>query len=228
MPNPAILCLHGSGVNSTIFKFQLATLQSLLSQTFDFIFIDGPFETPAGYGVLPFFAGAEPFFRWKSKTDDNIFSHEEIEPKVQELIKKTLKSRDDWIGILGFSQGGRLAAGLIAEQERKEEETGEDEGGFKFGVFLNTPSPPMTELVYEKDAEVRIQTPSLLVRGVRDHWFESSGVMREKYFEEEMSKMVEFDVDHRIPNSLDDVKVIAREILRLYLEVTGIRGTLNK
>ena len=78
--------------------------------------------------MLPFFDGCEPFFRWKSKSDDNTFTLEEIESEAGELIEKTLKSRDDWVGILGFSQGGRMAAGLLVEQERREEETGEGEG----------------------------------------------------------------------------------------------------
>ncbi|KUJ21327.1 uncharacterized protein LY89DRAFT_609880 [Mollisia scopiformis] len=229
MSLPAILCLHGSGVNATIFQFQTATLQHLLSKTFTFIFLDGPFETRAGPGVLPFFDGCEPFFRWKSKSDDNVFATEEVEDEVRTLIRETLKTRDDWVGILGFSQGGRMAAGLLAEQERREEVGEEEEGaGFKFGVFVMTPEPPMTGLVYEEGVEVRIQSPSVLVSGKKDFWYESSKRMREKYFEEETSKLVEFDVDHRMPNASADVKIIALEVLRLYLETTGIRGILNQ
>lgn len=230
MSLPAILCLHGSGVNATVFKFQTQSLQRLLSKTFDFVFLDAPFVREAGDGVLPFFEGCEPFFRWKSKSDDNIFSYEEIEPEVKRLIEKTLKTRDDWVGILGFSQGGRLAAGVLAEQERREELTGEGEGeGFKFGVFLMTPSPPMTELVYKDGDEKieRIRVPSVNVVGKQDKWYESSKKMHEEYFEES-AKSVEFDVGHRLPNEAKDIMCIAREILRLYLLTTGIRGTLSQ
>jgi predicted esterase len=72
---------------------------------------------------------ANSFFRWKSRSDDNVFTHEELESEVRDLVEKMLKSRDYWVGILGFSQGGRLAAGLLAGQERREEEEGGGGGG---------------------------------------------------------------------------------------------------
>ena len=229
MSLPDILCLHGSGVNATVFKFQTQVFRNLLSKTFDFVFLDAPFERAAGDGVLPFFDGCEPFFRWKSKSDDNIFTHEEVEPEVKKLIEKTLKMGDDWVGILGFSQGGRLAAGLLAEQERREEETGEGEGeGFKFGVFLMTPNPPMTELVYEDSGIEKIRVPSVNIVGKQDKWYELSKTMHAEYFEDESAKLVEFDIGHRLPNEPKDVLSIVREILRLYLLTTGIRGTLNQ
>lgn len=229
MTLPAILCLHGSGVNAKVFAFQTQALQRLLSKTFDFVFLDAPFVREAGDGVLPFFDGCEPFFRWKSKSDDNTFTHEEIESEAGELIEKTLKSRDDWVGILGFSQGGRMAAGLLVEQERREEETGEGEGeGFKFGVFLMTPSPPMTEMVYEEGGVGKIQVPSVCVVGKQDKWYESSKKMHAEYFVDETTKLVEFNIGHRLPNELADITSIARDILRLYLETTGVRGILSK
>ena len=228
MSLPAILCLHGSGVNAKVFDFQTSALQRLLSKTFDFVFLSAPFERSAGDGVLPFFDGCEPFFRWKSKSDDNIFTHEEIEPETRALIEKTLASRDDWVGILGFSQGGRLAAGLLVEQERREE-LGEDEGvEFKFGVFLMTPCPPMSELVYEDGGVEKLRVPSVMVVGKQDKWFESSKKMFGEYFEEETSRLVEFDIGHRLPSEQGDILAIARQVLRLYLETTGVRGVLSK
>jgi predicted esterase len=229
MSLPAILCLHGSGVNAKVFAFQLGSLQRLLSKTFEFVFLDAPFVREAGDGVLPFFDGCEPFFRWKSKSDDNTFTHEEIENETKALIEKTLKSRDDWVGILGFSQGGRLAAGWLVEQEWREEIEGEDGGeGFKFGVFLMTPSPPMTTLVYEEGGVEKIRVPSVMIVGKQDSWYESSKKMHAEYFEEESSKLVEFDVGHRLPGEQAAVVAIAREILRLYMLTTGVRGTLSQ
>lgn len=227
MALPAILCLHGAGVNGSVFRFQINGLQRLLSKTFDFVFLDGPFVTNAGFGVLPFFEGSEPFFRWKSKSNDNTFDKEEVEKEVKTLIENTLKTRDDWVGILGFSQGGRLAAGLLAEQEKEQEEDMYgDELGFKFGVFLNTPSPPMTSLAHEDGGLDKIQTPSINVVGKQDQWYKSSLKMHKEYFE--TSKLIEFDIGHRLPNVPADITTIAREILGLYLQTTGIRGTLNQ
>jgi len=129
---------------------------------------------------------------------------------------------------LGFSQGGRLAAGLLVEQERREE-LGVDEGdGFKFGVFLNTPSPPMSELVYEEGGVEKLRVPSVNVVGKQDKWFESSKKMHAEYFEEETAKLVEFDIGHRLPSERADIMAVAMEILRLYMETTGVRGVLSK
>lgn len=229
MSLPAILCLHGSGVNAKVFAFQLTSLQRLLSKTFDLVFIDAPFVREAGDGVLPFFDGCEPFFRWKSKSDDNTFTHEEIEPETKALIEKTLKSRSDWVGILGFSQGGRLAAGWLVEQELREELEGDDGAGeFKFGVFLMTPNPPMSALVYEQGGVEKIRVPSVMVVGKQDGWYESSKKMHAEYFEEESAKLVEFDIEHRLPSEQADVLAIAREILRLYLLSTGVRGVISQ
>lgn len=191
------------------------------------VFLDGPFIRSAGDGVVPFSKGCEPFFRWKSKSDGNTFTTEEVEKDVGTLIENTLNTRDDWVGILGFSQGGRLAAGLLAEQEKEQEEDMYgDESGFKFGVFLMTPSPPMTSLVYEDGVLDKIQTPSVNVVGKQNQWYESSTKMHKEYFE--TAKLVEFDIGHRLPNVPADMTTIAREILGLYLQTTGIRRTLNQ
>jgi len=229
MALPAILCLHGSGVNGTVFKFQLNGLQRLLSKTFDFVFLDGPFERDAGYGVLPFFEGFEPFFRWKSRSDDIQYTEEEVEKETKVLIENILKTRDDWVGILGFSQGGRLAAGLLSEQEKREEEDPySEDAAFKFGVFFMTPSPPMTSLVYEEGEWNKIQTPSIHIAGKQDYWHPWSLKLRQDYFEEETSNSIEIDIGHTLPTALVENTAIAREILRLYLETTGIRGILSQ
>lgn len=99
---------------------------------------------------------ANNFFRWKSRSDDNVFTHEELESEVRDLVEKMLKSRDYWVGILGLVRvGGWLLDSWRSRRgggrRREEVEEGEGDGeGFKFGVFLMTTSPPMTELGMRK------------------------------------------------------------------------------
>lgn len=58
---PAILCLHGGGTTGDIFHIQTIRLRRELSDKFDFVFVDAPFERVAGPNVLPVFEGAGPF-----------------------------------------------------------------------------------------------------------------------------------------------------------------------
>ncbi|TVY82190.1 Esterase FUS5 [Lachnellula suecica] len=222
---PAILCLHGSGVNVEIFRLQTVRLQNALSNSFEFVFLNGPVEAPAGAGILPIFEGCEPFFRWK-KTGDNIYE-KDLDKETRDYLQKEMKKRDDWVGILGFSQGGRVAAGLLMEQEEEQKaDMYGDEGGFKFGVFTMTPAPPMTALAHRESPEL-IKTPSLHVVGMQDHWYDSSIAMQSDYFDSKTSKLIEIDIGHRLPTADADTKMIAREILRMYKETTGIEGKLS-
>jgi pimeloyl-ACP methyl ester carboxylesterase len=63
-PKPRILCLHGGGTSATVFAIQTIRLRRLLPN-FEFIFLSGPFESGPGPGVLPYFEGMDPYFRWR-------------------------------------------------------------------------------------------------------------------------------------------------------------------
>src|SRR2546423_10941319 len=64
---PAILCLHGGGSNSTVFKIQTRRLQWALNSQFRFVFAQAPIEGTPGMGMLPDFASCAPFYRWVSR-----------------------------------------------------------------------------------------------------------------------------------------------------------------
>lgn len=144
------------------------------------------------------------------------------------MIKDTLKTKDDWVGILGFSQGGRLAAGLLAEQERNadpEDDYG-DESGFKFGVFFCTPCSPMTTMTWEAGGGPKIKTPSVTIVGKQDPWYESSVEMHKEYFGPK-AKLMEYENGHRLPAQKDELKAVALEMLRLYKMTTEDEGVLS-
>ncbi|QRD06366.1 hypothetical protein JI435_307880, partial [Parastagonospora nodorum SN15] len=61
---PTLLAFHGSGSNATVHTVQLARLMRLLRPHFDVESLEAPFASPAGPGVLPFFDGCGPFYRW--------------------------------------------------------------------------------------------------------------------------------------------------------------------
>ncbi|EKD16727.1 uncharacterized protein L3040_001466 [Drepanopeziza brunnea f. sp. 'multigermtubi'] len=214
---PTILCLHGGGTNSTIFNIQTIRLQRALGATFDFVFIDAPFESPAGPGVMPIFEGCGPYYRWLRP------GVEELDAETRALISATLAAKGrHFVGIMGFSQGGQTAAATCLEQQVVAAKVGR--GRIGFGVFLNSTSLPVTAgsgVDGDGDRQL-IGLPSLHVVGLQDPWREDGERLWQKYFEKDKAKKVEFDVGHRLPTRQEDTEVIAREIKRLYEETKGM------
>ena len=85
----------------------------------------------------------------------------------------------------------------------------------------------MTTLTDDKQNKLRLKTPSIVVVGKQDPWYESSVEMHKNYFAERTSKLMEYDVGHRLPQIPADLTTVAKEILRLYKQTTGEEGTLN-
>jgi predicted esterase len=214
---PCILCLHGGGTNARIFNIQTIRIQRALSSTFEFIFIDAPFESPPGPGVLPFFEGCGPFYRWIAPGEDT------LPDATRRLIDETARLRGGQkrvVGVLGFSQGARLAAGLLLELQLGGKE-GED---FKFGVFLMGTAPPLTSnSLGDEEKKVLITTPSVHVVGVYDPYVNESEMLFNEHFDGRTARKLEFQVGHRLPTIEADTKMIVDEILRLYRETGGGR-----
>ncbi|CAG8972566.1 hypothetical protein HYALB_00011416 [Hymenoscyphus albidus] len=216
-PLPVILCLHGGGSNATVFNIQSLRIQRLLSNTFTFVFLDGPSVTSAGAGVIPTFQGCDPYFRWfKGDRDINIMPSE---TRSQVSRALTFINSEPELGsvvaFLGFSQGGKLGAGLLWEQMLKGTESGWD---FKFGIICNAISPPMTEIRGEDEGK-RVQIPTLHVVGLEDEWRESSRSLFGGFFDGARSKKMEFGVGHRLPTAENETKDVADEILRIWGEI---------
>ena len=60
---PRILCLHGGGVNSSVFRSQCRALIKHLP-AFRLVFADGPWFCEAGPGIVPVYEDCGPFRRW--------------------------------------------------------------------------------------------------------------------------------------------------------------------
>ncbi|KAF4633457.1 hypothetical protein G7Y89_g4660 [Cudoniella acicularis] len=208
---PIILCLHGSGTNTTVFNVQTIRLQRALSKYFRFIFLDGPFVTEAGPGVMPVFEGCDPFYRW-IKNKDNKFS---IPAETRKLIESAIMGVDgDVVGVLGFSQGSRLAAGLLWEQQFTDQQLA---GGFKFkfAALFNGIAPPMTDKLVESEKHI-ISVPSLHIVGIEDQWAEDSRELFEAFFDKQTAIKFEFGIGHHLPVAEEHTTKVAAEILKMY------------
>jgi predicted esterase len=206
-PNlPTILCLHGGGTNSTIFKVQTIRLQRALSSHFNFVFLDGPFTCPPGPGVLPTFEDCGPFLRWnKSPSDPSL--PEETKKLIANACKET-----EFVGVLGFSQGAKLAAGLLLEQQIRKRR------GFRFGVLLMGVSPPLVSGLTDEEKATRIKVPSVVVLGKEDPWREEGQKLYDEFWEVGKASLLELEIGHRLPNVEAENRMIVEEILRLYRE----------
>jgi len=198
-----------------IFNIQTIRIQRALSSTFEFIFIDAPFESPPGPGVLPVFEGCGPFYRW-TKSLWTKLGEDGMPDATRKLIDETVRLRGGYgrvVGILGFSQGAKLAAGLLLEQQLRGKE------GFKFGVCLMGVTPPLTSnSLKAEDKKVLITVPSVHVVGLDDPWLSEGRKLYDEHFDWRTARKMEFQVEHRLPIVEAETQMIADEILRLYRE----------
>lgn len=153
----------GVGSNADVLFLQTRALREKLASSFRFVFANGPFFCEPGPGMLPVYEGAGPFRRWFRWFN----SHRTLKPKYHiEAIRRCLEDAiaDDnesgacgpWVGILGFSQGARLAASMLFESQRRQtlRENGETPEGYEgpldftiwdrdwnFAIFISGPAP---------------------------------------------------------------------------------------
>ncbi|KAL8643618.1 MAG: hypothetical protein Q9210_007615 [Variospora velana] len=220
---PSILCLHGGGTSASIFAIQTGRLRRALASHFRFVFVDAPFVCPPGPGVLPFFEGMGPYRRWISERGDE-------EGRVLPLLRKTMA--DDggcFVGVLGFSQGARLAMGLLREQQ---EGRAEAIGEFGFGVLLCGTYPPLsfssellpgaapptaqfeTQHFYEEDEGI-VGIPTVHVVGDRDSYAPKSRLLV-RCSKRESRTVMEFDIGHCLPVKPADTQRLADRMVRLH------------
>ena len=156
---PRLLCLHGGGVNAAIFKAQARNLIRHLEHSFRLVWADGPFFCDPHPDVITVYGSYAPFRRWlrhlpEHPAIDAESTIEEIGYSLRSAMQEDDRAggRGEWVGLMGFSQGAKLAASMLLEQqarERKARESGTKlEIGFigvpvnwRFGVLLAGRAP---------------------------------------------------------------------------------------
>lgn len=226
---PRILCLHGGGTSSLIFTFQARRLIKFLRPHFRLTFIDAPHECAPGPGVLPFFEGAGPYYQWISKNEEE---EELVRERIEEALGKVNGEAGPFVGVIGFSQGARVAAGLLHEAQDNRKEDGPKKW-LRFGLLMNGSYPPLRQSSsrsttlprlsehlqreWNNQLEGVIHTSSIHVHGSRDGALPLSRLLA-RCFDPNTATVLEYDNGHHLPVSDDDTKVIADHILRVYNE----------
>lgn len=235
---PRLLCLHGGGTSAMIFKIQTMRLASLLRPHFHLVYVNAPFPCPPGLGVLPVFESAGPYYRWTPVNEGDDVA------RVRIAIRKAMIEDGDgmpFVGIMGFSQGAMLAAGILMEQSRTGGGLAGEDVKFHFGVFLVPGFPPIgvdsrytglgDKYEYGKGAADSrywgaIKVPSVHMHGLRDPVLEKSRALAKCFPDpddeggEEVPKTVlEFQTEHHLPlgnGGMEDTKKLANAILKTY------------
>lgn len=237
---PRILCLHGGGVNSEVFRAQSRSLIKNLPQ-FRLVFADGPFYCAPGPGIVPVYEDFGPFRRWLRWIPGE---HAEIddESAIEEVLysietcKREDKGTGPWVGMLGFSQGAKLAASLLYDQQVRKEKAGQAETDYKFAILLAGRQPLISFSDYSKGLAVLpagaisegfwydgpnehiLNLPTIHVHGTTDPGLHLHRRLMDQYCDKKSVTLVEWDGGHRVPLKKTDVDRIIKEIYRVARE----------
>jgi predicted esterase len=233
---PRILCLHGGGTNARIFRAQCRGIVHQLKNEFRFVFAQAPFSSPAGPDVLSVYSQWGPFRCWLPSSRHPQYPTLETVTEVDKSLEDVM-TRDDlkgatgeWVAVLGFSQGAKLAASLLYRQQE-----GRSSTKFRFGVLLAGSAPLV---LLDQDWEVQSifkslprsldQDPVLNIPTIHMHGLRDEGIHRHrKLFESctrDTSRLIEWDGDHRVPIKSRDVGLLVHQMRELAGEMDA-RGT---
>ncbi|KAF3480346.1 citrinin biosynthesis oxidoreductase CtnB [Arthroderma uncinatum] len=226
---PRVLCLHGAGSSGAIYRVQGRKLFHPLRREFQFVFVDAPFPSTAGPGMYPAYADSGPFFRWQcdmSAASSFDITEEEVNAETEKVWKHLevqLRSSNGgpFVGLMAFSQGARVATGLLLHLEEKRRNECSDLPEIKFIILNNATYPPLffdleswatdsADGSWADDSsdrstdgrssgERRVAIPSIHTQGLNDPWRPESEKMRVTYFEEDCSIVMPFTGGHQMP-----------------------------
>lgn len=197
---PRILCLHGMRTSGLILSRQMASLRYHVDA--DFVFIDGPFPAtgPPQKGVLQFYPNL-PYYEWQSLDPEEGLHY------LLDYLSDEKNGRFN--GILGFSQGAKMAA-LVAFALRSIDNASglkfnqlqkvSDFHGPLFYIFIGgvTPFPSSpTDNTY-------LEVDSLHIMGLEDPLIQSSKVLS-SLFSEECKMILQHSEGHNIPSKRTDL-----------------------
>ncbi|KAK1752276.1 serine hydrolase FSH [Echria macrotheca] len=149
-----------------------------------------------------------------------------------------------WVGLMGFSQGAKLAASILWRQENVSGPLPRlsPEVQFRFAVLMAGGAPPVMldptgalpvppgietadnlSLAFDdwpatNEGEHVIGIPTLHVHGLKDPGIERHRKLLDLYCERGTARVVEWDGDHRIPFKTADVSMVVKEILQMAKE----------
>lgn len=233
---PRILCLHGGGVNAQVFEMQARVIAAHLRNTFRLVYLDAPFAASPHPDIVQVYGDCGPFYRWLRWQPD----HPAIDARsaAEEIMTHVLRRMEndegtgEWVGVLGFSQGAKIAASLLWAQEKLGPERAKT--SFKFGVIMagsapvvmldwrlpcpqhvtnaNTDATTFEDWPNAPEGDHVLATPTLHVFGLLDPGLRRHRILRDKYCKVGTTRTVEWDGGHRLPIKTPDVTALVTKI----------------
>ncbi|KAG9238956.1 serine hydrolase FSH [Amylocarpus encephaloides] len=223
-PKPRIAFFHGGGSNSQISTIQCAQVSRYLQDEYEFVFFDAPFERSAGPGILPAFADKmyQPYRTWFTTSPEDGtelgdgsgfdasyssswgMAADGVE-RVWELMKSSPSvGKGEWVGVMGFSQGTRVAGGLLLDQQRRTEagllRKGKGEIELKFGVLcMGGGSPMRSAISHAPNPPDLVTIPVLHLHGLRDFNLANSRKQKDTYYHPSSATLLEIEYHHAMP-----------------------------
>lgn len=238
---PRILMLHGGGTNSKIFHMQCRGLEWQLNKHFRLVYAEAPFPSAAGPDVLTVYAECGPFKRWVLTAAPNTVEEKPretwqgIEAAAADAMDADdrLGATGDWVGVLGFSQGAKIAASILLRQQERPGalgRLGRPGAGFRFGVLLAGRGPLLQydpdeadwsaegeKFDYESNLAAGrvLRLPTVHVHGLQDTGLHFHRILLDQWCDPATTKLVEWDGNHRLPFKTADVGLVVSPILDL-------------
>lgn len=236
---PRVLCLHGGGTNARIFRAQCRGIVKHLHREFRFVFAQAPFPSVAGPDVLSVYKEWGPFRRWlDSPPDDSEFPSQDtvidLDRALEDAMNRdTMKgATGEWAGVMGFSQGAKLAASLLYRQQE-----GRSKTNFRFGILL-AGSAPLAILDQDWDLEAIFKSlpksthpdSMLSIPTIHMHGLQDAGLHRHRQLYEscrrDTARLLEWDGNHRVPIKSKDLLPLVQQIREISQDTDAGRSSL--
>lgn len=236
---PRILCLHGGGTNSQIFRIACRVLKAQLSDHARLVYADGPFHSPPGPLIDGVFRGWGPFRSWlppdlgvgprKGQGVESIYEDPTdsslVIDKIHQSLIEAMESDDQagmtgpWVGILGFSQGAKIAASLLLRQQNISQRPPLIPL-FSFGILIAGTGPLVwlgsmesKPMLTKSSFEPVLGILTIHVYGSDDSLIPSSAAHLYHFCSPQSRKLLIWDGDHVMPTRSKDVLPIVEMVI---------------
>lgn len=148
--------------------------------------------------------------------------------KIEESLRMAMEEDDraggtgPWVGLLEFSQGGKIAASLMLRQQHEHVGLSASLPAFRFCVLVAAPVPlvwlapsPDHAVPRKSSPESILQSPTVHVYGKRDSLVSSPHDWLYQSCSPESRKLFVWDGDHFMPTRTGDVSAVVKMITEL-------------
>jgi hypothetical protein len=257
---PRIMALHGGGTNATIFRTQCRVLERALSPNFRLVFAEAPFPAQPGPDVTQVYKDYGPFKSWlRIRPEDPIQDADNVVHQINnslttaQLADDWLGATGEWVGLIGFSQGAKLAASIIYSQQERRRENGNNifwPDNYRFALLLAgrgplvwlypdspipqglvdaaQPTTTSTPSLWDSEVEERtvkhlLRVPTIHVHGLNDPGLKLHRRLLHRYCDPETSTLIEWDGVHRVAIKSKDVDAVVEKVLAAAREAGVLR-----